>query len=252
MTSQFDKNHVVLVTGGGTGIGLEIAREFDRQGAKVIIAGRRKETIEKAASELSSRVVVVPFDVQDIPAAEPWIDSISAQTGLIKTLVNNAGQHQKKDTLLVEDKELLEVLTTNLRGSFALSKAVAKRLIEKKSCGDIQFISSMAAIFGIPYVASYTASKSSLTGLARQLAVEWGPMGIRVNAIAPGFIDTPMSRAAFENDPARKEKVISRTPLARLGATTEIGGVSAFLSSPAASFITGVLIPVDGGASIGF
>jgi NAD(P)-dependent dehydrogenase (short-subunit alcohol dehydrogenase family) len=252
MTSQFDIDHLVLITGGGSGIGLEIARQFDKKGATVIIAGRKKETLEAAAAEMSSRVCVEPFDIQKVDEIDSWIESITSRYGLIKTLINNAGMHQKKDSLLVEDKELLEVLTTNLRGSFALSQAVTRRLINEESRGDIQFISSMAALLGIPYVASYTASKSAITGLVRQLAVEWGPMGIRVNGIAPGFIDTAMSRTALDNDPARKEKILSRTPLARLGTPAEIGGVSAFLSSPAASFITGVLIPVDGGFSVGF
>jgi NAD(P)-dependent dehydrogenase (short-subunit alcohol dehydrogenase family) len=252
VNQHFDESHVVLITGGGTGIGFEIAKEFDRRGATVIIAGRRKEPLENAARKLSPRTLAAPFDLKDTGAADSWIESLISRTGLIKTLVNNAGQHQKKETLLVEDEELLAILTTNLRGSFALSKAVAKRLMEHGADGDIQFISSMAAIFGIPQVAAYTASKSAVSGLVRQLAVEWGDKGIRVNAIAPGFIDTAMSRSAFENDPARKQKVLSRTPLARLGNPAEIAGVSAFLSSGAASFITGVMLPVDGGASIGF
>jgi gluconate 5-dehydrogenase len=110
----------------------------------------------------------------------------------------------------------------------------------------------MAALFGIQYVAAYTAAKSAITGLARQLAVEWGQYGIRVNAIAPGFIETAMSKKALDGDPARKERVLSRTPLQRLGTPDEIGAVSAFLSSPGGSFITGAVLPVDGGVSVGF
>jgi gluconate 5-dehydrogenase len=110
----------------------------------------------------------------------------------------------------------------------------------------------MAALFGIPYVASYSISKAALTGLVQELAVEWGQYGIRVNAIAPGFIRTEMSGKALDNDPERKAKVLGRTPLNRLGLPAEIGWAAAFLASDAASFINGVTLPVDGGAAIGF
>lgn len=110
----------------------------------------------------------------------------------------------------------------------------------------------MASLFGIPGVSAYTAAKSACVGLVRSYSTEFSPHGVRVNAIAPGWIETAMMSKAMDGDPARKEKVIGRTPMARFGTTSEIGWAAAFLASPAANFITGVTLPVDGGASIGF
>jgi len=110
----------------------------------------------------------------------------------------------------------------------------------------------MAAVFGIPQVAAYSAAKSACAGLVRALATEFSPHGVRVNAIAPGWIDSAMLRGAFAGDPARAQRVLSRTPLQRLGDPTDIGNAAVYLCSPAASFVTGVMLPVDGGVSIGF
>jgi NAD(P)-dependent dehydrogenase (short-subunit alcohol dehydrogenase family) len=190
--------------------------------------------------------------VTQLEETDDWVATIEAKAGIIRTLVNNAGRHQKKPAVEVSDAEFSDVLELNLSSSFALARAVAIRLIDSGLSGDIQFVSSMAALFGIPYVTAYTAAKSAVTGLAHQLAVEWGGHGIRVNAIAPGFIDTAMSRGALDNDPPRKARVLGRTPLGRLGAPEEIAKVSAFLSTQAASFVTGAVIPIDGGAHVGF
>lgn len=249
---RFDETHVVLVTGGGSGIGLAIANAFDRLGATVVLNGRNEAKLAEAAGSISPRVHPMPFDITRIDEIDRWIGTIHSKVGPITTLINNAGRHQKKDSLEVTENEMDEVLSTNLRAGFSLAQAVARRLKESERTGDIQFISSMAALFGIHYVASYTAAKSAITGLAKQLAVEWGQYGIRVNAIAPGFIETAMSKKALDGDPERKQRVLSRTPLKRLGTPDEIGAVSAFLSSRAASFITGAVLPVDGGVSVGF
>ena len=248
----FPDDHVVVVTGGGTGIGYEIAKAFDAAGARVVIAGRRKEVLEEAASGISDRVRPLPFDVARVEDAEEWLRMVTATIGPVRTLVNNAGMHQKKESFSVGESDFDSVLRVNLEAAFALSRAAAGFLVEKGLSGDIQFISSMAALVGIPRVAAYTAAKSALAGLSRQLAVEWGEKGIRVNTIAPGFIRTVMSSKALDNDPERKRKVLDRTAMKRLGEPAEVGALSVFLSSPGASFITGAHIPVDGGFSIGF
>lgn len=249
---RFHERHVVVVTGGGSGIGLAIAKAFDSLGATVVLNGRDEVKLADAAESISPRVRPMPFDITRIDDIEDWVSDVQSEVGPITTLINNAGKHQKKDSLEVSNDELNDVLTTNLHAGFVLTQAVARRLKESERVGDIQFISSMAALFGIHYVASYTAAKSAVTGLARQLSVEWGQYGIRVNALAPGFIETAMSKKALDGDPERKHRVLSRTPLKRLGAPEEIGAVSAFLSSNAASFITGAVLPVDGGTSVGF
>lgn len=249
---RFDDTHVVIVTGGGSGIGLSIARAFDDLGATVVLNGRNEGKLKDAAASLSSRARLRPFDITKIDEIDAWVGDIESEVGAVATLINNAGKHQKKDSFDVSIDELNDVLATNLNAGFTLAQSVARRLKERGRPGDLQFISSMAALFGIHYVASYTAAKSAITGLTRQLAVEWGEHGIRVNAIAPGFIETDMSRKALDNDPDRKKRILQRTPLKRLGLPEEIGAVSAFLSSKAGSFITGAVVPVDGGISGGF
>lgn len=249
---QFDPSHVVVVTGGGSGIGLAIAQTFDALGATVVIAGRREEVLSQAAAGMSDRTHAKPLDITNLSSIDPWIEDVTGEIGPVRTLVNNAGKHQKKPAIEVTDEDLDDILQTHLKGAFALSRSVARRLIDRELPGDIQFVSSMAALYGIPLVTSYSAAKTAMVGLVRQLSVEWGAYGIRVNSVAPGFIETAMSRKALDNDPARKQKVLGRTPMARMGTPEEIGGVCAFLSSQAASYVTGTVIPVDGGNSVGF
>ncbi|MFP4432591.1 MAG: SDR family NAD(P)-dependent oxidoreductase [Spirochaetaceae bacterium] len=249
---QFDDSHVVVVTGGGSGIGLAIARTFDALGATVVIAGRREDVLNEAAAGMSGRTRPMPLDVTDLPSIDPWVDALTTVLGPVRTLINNAGKHQKKPAIEVSDDDFDDILQTHLKGAFALSRSVARRLSAQKLTGDIQFISSMAALYGIPYVTSYSAAKTAMVGLVRQLAVEWGPLGIRVNSVAPGFIETAMSHKALGNDPERKKKILGRTPMGRLGSPDEVGGVCAFLASKAASYVNGTIIPVDGGNSVGF
>jgi len=142
-------------------------------------------------------------------------------------------------------------MLTNVGAVFALSREVVKNMI-KESSGSIINISSMASQYGLPKVIAYTASKSAIEGMTRAMAVELSPKGIRVNCIAPGFIATEMSARALDNDKERKEKVLSRTPMGVLGLPADIGDAALFLISPASGYITGVVLPVDGGNSIGF
>ncbi|RYZ21182.1 MAG: SDR family oxidoreductase, partial [Sphingobacteriales bacterium] len=134
---------------------------------------------------------------------------------------------------------------------FALSREFSRKMVERKS-GTILMISSMAAKYGIPKVISYTAAKSAIEGMTRAMAVDLSPLGIRVNCIAPGFIETDMSAKALNNDPERKAKVLGRTPMGFLGKPDDVGHAAVFLCSDAAKYITGAILPVDGGNSIGF
>lgn len=245
------EGRLCLVTGGGTGIGRAIAASLVDAGARVVISGRRQAPLQEVRREVGDAVIPKAHDISDLPSIPDFVDAVEREHGPLSAVINNAGVHQKKPSLEVSDEDLATVLLTNARAVFALTREAAVRMADRGS-GSIQIISSMAALFGIPYVAGYTMSKSAVTGLVRELAVEWGPLGIRVNAIAPGFIRTEMAGRALDSDRERKEKVLSRTPMARLGLPEEIGRASAFLASDAAGFITGVTLPVDGGASIGF
>jgi len=244
-------DEIALITGGGTGIGFGIAKAFVNFGAKVIIVGRREEPLQKAVKELGHMADYRVYDVTKYEKSESLIDSINQQHGQISILVNNAGMHLKKAAIDVTEEEFLQVLNVNVLGAFSLSRQVAKKMLVS-SKGNILFIASMTSLIGIPSVTAYSAAKSAYLGMVRSLATEWSPQGIRVNAIAPGFIDTAMMRKATESDPKRVEKILGRTPMGRFGEIEDIGWVAVSLVSPAGKFITGVCLPVDGGASIGF
>jgi NAD(P)-dependent dehydrogenase (short-subunit alcohol dehydrogenase family) len=239
-----------LITGGGTGIGRSIARGFVNAGAHVTITGRTEGSLQSAVDELGPCAAYVVHDVTDTEGTATLVRELEARRP-VHILVNNAGRHEKRPTLETTDQQIREIIDTNLLGVLSLSRECARYMVGRSE-GSILMVLSMASLFGIPQVAAYTAAKSGLAGLVRQLAVEWGPHGVRVNGIAPGFIDTEMSRKALDNDPVRKARVLTRTPLGRLGTVEEIADSAVFLSSPASTFITGVTLPVDGGAAIGF
>ncbi|MGA2582119.1 MAG: SDR family oxidoreductase [Tepidisphaeraceae bacterium] len=243
---------ISLITGGGTGLGLAMAKCMADAGAKVVLVGRRENELRKAVESIGEMAKFVVHDVTKVASASELATRAGEIAGgPINILVNNAGIHLKKWAVDTTDAEFAAVINTHLSGAFALTRAVAPAMIERKE-GSILFITSMAAVFGIPQVAAYSAAKSACAGLVRALATEFSPHGVRVNAIAPGWIDSAMLRGAFAGDPARAQRVLSRTPLQRLGDPTDIGHAAVYLCSPAASFVTGVMLPVDGGVSIGF
>jgi NAD(P)-dependent dehydrogenase (short-subunit alcohol dehydrogenase family) len=166
-------------------------------------------------------------------------------------LVNNAGINQKKDFIEVTDEEFQNVMTTNLNAVFSLSREVVKIMLEQGS-GSIINISSMAALYGLPRVIAYSASKTAIEGITRAMAVELSGKGIRINAIAPGFIVTDMTDKALNSDPERKQKAVGRTPMGYLGQPSDIAETAFFLASDASAYITGTSIRVDGGNAIGF
>lgn len=243
---------VALITGGGTGLGLGIARAFVQAGAKVVLAGRRQAELDQATAGLGGAAFSVVHDVTATDAAPELVAHAAQVAGApVSILVNNAGIHLKKDAVQTSATEFSTVLQTHVLGAHALAAAVLPGMMERCH-GSILFIASMASIFGIPKVVAYSAAKSAHLGMVRTLAVEAGAHGVRVNAIAPGWIDSAMSRKALDDDPARKAKILGRTPLGRLGESEDIGLAAVYLCSPAAKFVTGTILPVDGGASIGF
>jgi len=240
-----------LITGGGTGIGLAVAQAFCEAGAQVIITGRREEMLQQACKNLGTHASYRVCDLSQLDTIPALIAAIEQDGIALDILVNNAGINAKKPAVEVTDDEFARIVQTNLNGLFTVSREVARGMIARGR-GAILNITSMAALYGLPKVPAYSASKTAVLGLTRALAVEWAPHGIRVNAIAPGFIFSEMTDKALNSDPERKRRVMDRTPMGRMGDAREVGAAALFLCSDAASFITGVNLPVDGGNSIGF
>jgi NAD(P)-dependent dehydrogenase (short-subunit alcohol dehydrogenase family) len=245
------KNKTALVTGGSKGIGFAIAKKFSEYGLKVAIIGRQEDMLKEACVGLGENCFFYTRDITHLDEVPGIIDNIEKKIGNIEILVNNAGINLKKDAVEITDEEFQNIVMTNQNAVFSFSREVAKKMQQRKS-GSILMISSMSAHYGLPRVIAYTASKSAVEGMTRALAVELSPLGIRVNCIAPGFIKSDMTDKAFKSDPSRLERVLSRTPLNRLGVPDDIANAALFLVSDAAKFITGIVLPVDGGNSIGF
>jgi gluconate 5-dehydrogenase len=223
-----------------------------KSGAKVVLVGRREEELRKACEELGLTASYVSQDITQLERAAELIQRAEkASGGPISILVNNAGIHLKKPAVDTTPPEFASVMQTHVMAAQALTHAILPGMIDRKH-GNILFTASMASLFALPLVMAYSAAKSAYLGMMRTLATELGTQGIRVNAIAPGWIDTPMLRKAVFTDEKRKEKILSRTPLNRFGDPDDIGWAAVYLCSPAAKFVTGIVLPVDGGASIGF
>jgi len=232
-------------------LGFAMAEKFTQAGIETIIAGRDKQKLDAAKEKLGSLCHSIACDVSDLSSIPGFVNDVLKQFGQVDILVNNAGINMKKLIEDVTDEDFQKVITTNLTAVFVMSREVIKHMLGRKS-GCIINISSMAAQYGLPKVIAYSASKTAIDGLTRAMAVELGPKGIRVNAIAPGFIYSEMTAKALDSDPERKAKVFNRTPMGIMGQPSDIGEAALFLASDAAKYITGVVLPVDGGNSIGF
>ncbi len=232
-------------------MGQAIAKAMIEAGAKVRIVGRREDLLKRTCENLGPGSSYTVFDLNELNRIPSLVSEIHAELGGIDVLINNAGIHLKKDCLDVSDQEFEDVIRINQQAVFSLTREFAKEMVPSKK-GSIIMISSMAARYGIPKVIAYTAAKSAVEGMTRALAVELSPSGLRVNCIAPGFIETEMSSRALDKDPERRQRVMSRTPMGRLGQAEDVAYAAVFLSSDAARYITGTILPVDGGNSIGF
>ena len=236
-----------VVTGGGSGLGLGIAKVFIEAGAEVIIVGRNEEKLRQAQQQLGEKCNYRAFDVTKIDE----IPALVQEIGAVDILVNCAGTHLKKWAIDVTDKEFLDVLNVHVMSVFALSREFAKLMVERGK-GHIILISSMSAIMGMEQIVAYTTAKTAILGLQRSLVAELSPKGIRINTIAPGWIDTPMFHKATDNDPQRKANILRRIPMKTFGQPEDIGYAALYLSSPAGSYVDGVFLPVDAGASEAF
>lgn len=252
LQTAFDvTGQTALITGGGTGLGFGMARCLAAAGAKVVLVGRRKDELAKACAEIGANAFPLVGDVTKLETAPALVDKAENLAGAVSILINNAGVHLKKPALETTDAEFAAVLQTHVFGAFALTREAGKRMVARKS-GSVIFTASMASLMGIPLVVAYSAAKSAYVGIVRTLAVEWGASGVRVNAIAPGWIGSAMLEQALANDPPRKVKILSRIPPGRFGEPDDIGWAAVYLSSPAAKYVSGVVLPVDGGAAESF
>ncbi|MEI8294814.1 MAG: SDR family oxidoreductase [bacterium] len=241
-----------LITGGGSGIGLGIARCMVRFGARVVLVGRREWELTSACRELGPAVSFVAQDITKFDAIPDLLQRAEELAGSpISILVNNAGIHLKKLAADTTPDEFQAVFNTHVFAAHAITRHLIPGMVERRH-GAVLFTSSMAAFMGVPSVLAYAAAKSAFFGMVSTLSAELSAKGVRVNAIAPGWIFSEMTRKALESDPARKAKVLSRIQMGRMGEPEDIGHAAVYLCSPAANYVTGVTLPVDGGAAIGF
>ncbi|WP_183559963.1 SDR family NAD(P)-dependent oxidoreductase [Mucilaginibacter sp. SP1R1] len=245
------KSKIAIVTGGASGLGLAITKKFTEHNIKTIIIGRDEKKLQTAADTFGPLCNYKACDLSNIATIPALIEEITSEFGTPDILVNNAGINMKKSFTEVTDEDFQNIIQTNLTAVFVMSREVSKKMIGAGT-GAIVNISSMASQYGIPYVIAYTASKAAIEGMTRAMATELSPIGIRINCVAPGFIATDMSAKALNNDPERKNKVLSRTPMGKLGDPDDIAEAVLYLSSDASRYVTGVILPVDGGNSIGF
>ena len=253
--SQLELNgKVAVIIGGTSGIGLAIARGMAEAGADVVPSSRRLEQTESAAKEIEDRgrrSLRIPSDVADRGSLQNLLNECVKAFGKVDILVNSAGRTKRAPTLDFSEEDWDSILDTNLTGTLRTAQIFGRHMLEREY-GSIINIASLSTFVALYEVAAYCASKAAVASLTKSLAIEWGQRGVRVNAIAPGWIESEMMRSAFNGDPTRAAKVLGRTPMNRFGDPEDIGWAATYLCSPAAKFVTGVVLPVDGGASIGF
>jgi NAD(P)-dependent dehydrogenase (short-subunit alcohol dehydrogenase family) len=250
-------DQVVLVSGGSRGIGRALALGFAERGARVVITGREERTLRQTADELSRQAAAtqterpsspVAYEVCDVSLGEDIRRTVAAvleRHGRIDTLLNVAGVNirQPAEAFTVEQFDF--VLDINLKGAFLMAQAVGRAMLARGR-GAIINIDSLNSAGPLKHVAPYAVSKCGINGLTRALAVEWGPRGVRVNGLAPGFILTDLTHKLW-SDPTMQAWGRENTPLGRLGTPQDLVGTAVFLASPAAAFLTGQTLYVDGG-----
>ncbi|AOS80068.1 MULTISPECIES: SDR family NAD(P)-dependent oxidoreductase [Hydrogenophaga] len=238
-------DRVVIVTGGAQGIGAACARRFAREGARVVIADVAREAGEALARELGGQFIAC--DVGDKAQVDALVAAALEEAGRIDVLVNNAGIFKAADFLEISEADFDAVLRVNLKGAFLMAQAVARAMVQGGVRGAIVHMSSVNGVMAIPSIASYNVSKGGINQLTRVMALALADHGIRVNAVAPGTIATELAAQAVLTSEDARRKILSRTPLKRLGQPEEVADVVAWLASDAASYVTGEIVTVDGG-----
>jgi NAD(P)-dependent dehydrogenase (short-subunit alcohol dehydrogenase family) len=254
MAGQFDlTGKVAVVTGASRGLGQYFARALARAGADVVITSRTLASLSHTKSDIESmgrRALPCVLDTRQVETIQPMVDAALKAFGHIDILVNNAGCNVRKASVDVTPEDWDTVVGTILRGSFFVATGVARSAMLPQKKGRIINIGSGTSAFGFPGIVPYCASRGGITMLTKSLAAEWAPMGITVNAIAPGWFKTAQNAVLYE-DPQWLAGVIERIPAGRSGLPNDMDGAVVFLASDAAEYVTGQVLFVDGGFTIG-
>ena len=239
---------VAVVIGGTSGIGLAIARGMAEAGADVVATSRRMDLVEAAAAEIEQRgrrSIRVSSDVSDRASLQNVLDESIRAFSKVDILVNSAGRTKRAPTLDFSEEDWDDIIDTNLTGTLRAAQIFGRHMLERES-GSIINIASLSTFVALYEVAAYSASKAAVASLTKSLAIEWGPRGVRVNAIAPGVFRTSLNQKLLDETDRGREFLL-RTPMKRFGNVDELAGAAIFLASDAASFVNGEVITVDGG-----
>jgi meso-butanediol dehydrogenase / (S,S)-butanediol dehydrogenase / diacetyl reductase len=246
------ENRTVLVTGAGSGIGAACVRRLFAEGASIVAADVRREEVDKVVSEFqeTDRIYGVGVDVSNRDQVAAFVSGAVQRFGKLYGLVNSAGIRGVGSVLDVDPETWRRVLSVNLDGTFNVCQAFARAVTEARTPAAIVNLSSAAGIRGVPNRLPYAASKYGIVGITQTMALELGPLGVRVNAVVPGMIRTPLTEVMFK-DPENVKRIRAAHPIGREGQPEEVAAAISFLLSDDAGFITGVALPVDGGSTAG-
>lgn len=245
-----DDRPVVAITGGASGIGLEVARGWiQEEGGRAVLIDLSPASLERACAELGPAARGVRADVTDTPSIAEAYATIATQEGRLDAVVNSAGVSWPAPSAEIPNEKFAKLIDIHVNGTHRSAQAAYPLLLRSNRAAIVN-LSSVAATVGMPQRAAYCAGKAGIDGLTRALAVEWAPLGIRVNAVAPGYVETALVSGLVERGELNLERVIARTPLRRLAAPEEIAGLILFMISTRASYVTGQTVIADGGLTV--